>query len=188
MTFAYIFIALAMDNYKGVDKVIEGIWSMNGNGGTEDEIFQLIKSFLQINVARWDNINALYGEIINGDKKTSALKRYLMRIPLGRISLKQFIWILVYITFGVYANDVMLPFNNDGVYFAIDLFGLAYFIYTGSKVIGIGEFMGDIFQAIKPIKEKSVKQSLQLLESQIIFGARHFGFLKNKIKLKQEEK
>lgn len=185
MSFAYIFIALAMDNYKGIDKVIEGIWNINGNGDSEGENFDLIKSFLQINVAKWDTINTLYGEIVNGDEKTSALKRYLMRIPLGRITLKQFIWVLGYIVFGVYSNDMMSPFNNEGLHFIIDLFGLSYFIYTGSKVIGIGDFMGDIFQAIKPVKSKSIKQSLQLLESQIIFGARHYGFLKNKLKEKR---
>ncbi len=79
--------------------------------------------------------------------------------------------------------DLILPGSSK-----IDLFGLSYFIYTGSKVIGIGDFMGDIFKAIKPVKSKSVKQSLQLLESQIIFGARHYGFLKNKLKEKKRKK
>jgi len=187
MTFAYIFIALAMDNYNGIGEVIEGIWNINDNGDSPDEKFALIKSFLQINVSRWDTINSMYGEIVNNSKRTNALKRYLMRIPLGRISLKQFIWILGYIIFGVYTSDAMLSINNDGLHFVIDLFGLAYFIYSGSKVIGIGEFMGDIFQAIKPVKGKSNKLSMQLLESQIIFGARHFAFLKKKIKLKKKE-
>lgn len=188
MMFVYIIIALATNNYNGIVGLIERIWNINGNGDTEQEKFALIKSFLSINVSRWDKYNNLYKQIVEGKKGSSALKRYLMRIPKGTISLKQFIWILAYIIYAVFSPD-MIMITNPEVEFLINLIGLAFFLFTGSSVIGLGDFMEDIFESIKGKGDKNtVKQSLQLLESQIIYGSRTYGFLKNKIKLKKEEK
>lgn len=187
MTFVYIMIALATDSYKGVIDLVERLWSINNNGDTADEKFALIKSFLQINVTKWDKYNNLYSEIVNNQKGISALRRYLMRIPKGTISLKQFIWIIGYIVYSVFSPEMIMTIN-PAVDFLIDLGGLAFFLFTGSSVIGLREFMGDIFESIKPMKNKSVKQALQLLESQIIYGSQHYSFLKNKINIKHEEK
>lgn len=186
MTFVYIIIALATDNYRGVIDLVEGVWNINENGDTPDEKFALIKSFLAINVSRWDKYNNLYDQIVEGNKGVGALKRYLMRIPKGVISLKQFIWIIAYIVYGVYTPDVIMNVG-PAIDFLIDLGGLSFFLFTGSTVIGLREFMVDIFQSVKKVKGKSVKQSLQLLESQIIYGSRQYGFLKNKINLKRKE-
>lgn len=186
MVFVYIIIALATNNYKGVIDLVERIWYINGNGDTPQEKFALIKSFLAINVSRWDKYNNLYGQIVNGKKGDGALKRYLVRIPKGTISLKQFIWILAYIIYAVFSPGMMII--NPAIDFLIDLGGLSFFLFTGSSVIGLRDFMEDIFESIKGKGDKdTVKQSLQLLESQIIYGSRQYGFLKNKIKIKLNE-
>ena len=187
MTFVYIIIALATDTYKGVFDLVERVWNINDNGDSPDEKFALIKSFLAINVTRWDKYNNLYDQIVEGKEGAGALKRYLMRIPKGVISLKQFIWILAYIVYSVFTPDLILVVS-PAIDFLIDLGGLSFFLFTGSNVIGLREFMIDIFESVKTVDGKTVKQSLQLLESQIIYGSRQYGFLKNKINLKQEEK
>lgn len=184
MTGIYILIALATDTHKGVLRIVERLWSINGNGESDEEKFLLIKSFLEINVTRWDKYWRLYEDIVNG-RKLSSTKMYLKRIPKGSIDFKQFIWILAYILYCVFIPD---PFMSDSLNFLIDFLSLGFFLFTGSKVIGLGAFMGNIFEAIKIGNEKRIKQSLQLIESQIVYGARHFGYLKSKIKLKQEEK
>lgn len=183
MTFVYIIIALATNSYRGVIDLIERVWNINDNGDTPDEKFALIKSFIAINVTRWDKYNNLYEQIVKGNKGVGSLKRYLMRIPKGVISLKQFIWILAYIVYSVFTPDFIIGTSPE-IDFLIDLGGLSFFLFTGSSVIGLGEFMIDIFESVKPVKGKSAKQSLQLLESQIIYGSRQYGFLKNKINLK----
>jgi hypothetical protein len=185
MTFVYIFIALATDNYKGVVDLVDTIWTINGNGDTEDEKFALIKSFIQINVTRWDKYNNMYDQIVEGKEGVGAFKRYFMRIPRGVISLKQFLWILGYIVYSVF-TPLLIEFD-PAADFLIDLCGLGFFLFTGSSVIGLGAFMGDMFETIKVVKGKTVKQSLQLLESQIIFDSRRYGFLKNKVNLKRKE-
>lgn len=187
MTFVYIIIALATDTYKGVIDLVERVWNINDNGDSPDEKFALIKSFLAINVTRWDKYNNLYDQIVEGNKGVGPLKRYLMRIPKGVISLKQFIWILAYIVYSVFTPDIIIVVS-PAIDFLIDLGGLSFFLFTGSSVIGLRDFMVDIFESVKTVKGKTVKQSLQLLESQIIYGSRQYGFLKNKINLKQEEK
>jgi hypothetical protein len=176
----YICIGLATDSQKGIAELVQRIWSISNNGDTDDEKFSLIKSFLEINVNKWDKYWQMYQEIVNGCKKKSALGRYLMKIPTGTLSLIQYIWILTYMAYGVFAPTLAL---SEGIHFLVDLGGLSFFLYTSGRVIGVGDFMINIFEAMKPT-EKSVKASLQLLESEIIFGAQHYGFLKNKIDLK----
>lgn len=183
MTFIYIMIALATNDYKGVIDLVERVWHINNNGDTDDEKFALIKSFLQINVTRWDKYNNMYDQIVNEKKGAGAFSRYLMRIPKGTISLKQFVWILGYIIYSVFSPNMIII--NPGIEFLVDLGGLAFFLFTGSSVIGLREFMGDIFESIK--KGKPVKQALQLLESQIIYGSGTYGFFKNRINIKEKD-
>jgi len=183
MVCMYILIALASDSYKGVLRLVERLWTITGNGNSEDGQFELIKSFLEINVTRWDKYWRLYEDIVNG-KKHSSLKMYLLKIPKGSIDLKQFLWIFGYILYCVY---IPASFISEGLNFLIDFIGLGFFLFTGSKVIGLGDFMGNIFEAVKIGKEKKIKQCLRLIESQIIYGSRHFGYLKSRISLKKED-
>lgn len=184
MTFIYIMIALATDNYKGLIDLIERVWNINNNGDTDIEKLALIKSFLAINVTRWDKYNNLYDHIVNEKESRGALKSYLLRIPRGTISLKQFIWILAYIVYSVFSPEGLFEIN-PAIEFLVNLGGLAFFLYTGSSVVGLRDFMVDIFESIK--KGVPVKQALQLLESQIIYGSGTYGFFKNKIKIKEKE-
>lgn len=178
MLFVYIFIALASENYKGILRLVERLWLINGNGDAEREKFLLIKSFLEINVTRWNRYWRLYENIVNGEK-TSLWKIYIQKITKGSIDLKQFLWIFGYIVYCVFIPD---PILKDALNFIIDLCSLGFFLFTGSKVIGLGAFMGNIFEAIKIGKEDHIKQCLKLLESQIIYGAVNFAYLKSKIK------
>jgi len=184
MIMVYICIALASDDYSGIIDMVERIWSINDNGDGDDEKLQLIKSFVQHNVIRWTKYWDLYGEVVNGDKRNSKVKTVLYKIPNGRINIKQFMWILLYIVYSVYFPDALLGLGEEFCFF-VDLIGLSFFIFTGSNVIGMETFMTNIFEAIKPVDNKTVKQSLQLLESEIIYGARQYGFFKNKINLKR---
>ena len=186
MIFVYICIALASDDYKGLVNLVERVWSINDNGDDDDDKLQLIRSFLQHNVARWVKYWDLYGEVVNDSKPTSKLKTFLSKIPNGRINIKQFVWILSYIIYSVYFPDTLLGLGEEFCFF-IDLVGLSFFIFTGSSVVGMETFMTNIFEAIKPVDNKSVKQSLQLLESEIIYGARQYGFIESKINLKGKE-
>ncbi len=177
MTLLYIMIALASDDHKGILQIVERLWSIGRNGEEDENKFLLIKSFLEINVTKWDKYWKLYDNIVKGEKH-STLKMYLAKIPKGSISLKQFMWILVYILYCVFIPD---PIMSDALNFLVDFGSLGFFLFTGSKVIGLGDFMSNIFEAIKIGNEKKIKQALQLIESQIIYGARHFGYLKSKI-------
>ena len=179
MTGIYILIALATDNYKGVLRLVERLWRINDNGDSDPEKFLLIKSFLEINVTRWNKYWKLYEDIVNGNKISSA-KLYIQNIPKGSVDLVQFLWILTYILYCVFIPD---PFISVELNFLIDFLSLGFFLFTGSKVIGLGDFMGNIFEAVKIGKEDHIKQSLQLIQSQIIYGSRHFGYLKSKIDL-----
>lgn len=180
MTFLYIMIALATDSHKGVLRLVERLWSISRNGDSQDEKYYLIKSFLEINVTKWDKYWKLYDKIVNGEKH-SAFKMYVAKIPNGSISLKQFLWILSYILYCVFVPD---PFMSEQLNFLIDFASLGFFLFTGSKVLGLGDFMSNIFEAVKiGGNEKKIRQSLQLIESQIIYGSRHFGYLKSRIKL-----
>ena len=181
MVCVYILIALASENYRGVLRLVERLWMINGNGDKDRDKFLLIKSFLEINVSRWDKYWRLYQDIVN-KKKKSILKMYLLKIPKGSIDLKQFLWIFGYIIYCVFIPD---PIMSQGLNFLIDFLSLGFFLFTGSKVIGLGAFMGNIFEAVKIGDEDHIKQSLQLIESQIIYGSRHFGYLKTRIKLKE---
>ena len=188
MTFVYILIALATESDKGIAKLVQRIWHISNNGDTPDEKFRLIKSFLKLNVNKWDKYWQMYQEIVDDCKKKSVIGRYLKKIPTGTLSLRQFLWILTYIVYGVFSTDILQALViAEGVNFLVDLAGLSFFLYTGGRVIGVGDFMTNIFEAVKSGKEKMVKQALQLIESEIIFGAGHYGFLKNKIKLNEEK-
>lgn len=184
MILVYICIALASDDYTGIIKMVERVWSINDNGDNDDEKLQLIKSFVHHNVSRWVKYWNLYEEVVEDSKHSSKLKTFLLRIPTGRINIKQFLWIISYILYAAYFPDI-IPGFEEGFYFFIDLIGLSLFIFTGSSVIGMEVFMTNIFEAIKPVKDKTVRQSLQSLEAEIIYGAQHYGFMKNKINLKR---
>jgi len=184
MIFVYICIALASDDYTGVVDMVERIWSINDNGDTPDEKLQLIKSFVHHNVSRWVKYWNLYGEIVNGSKRVGKIRMLLIRIPNGRINLKQFLWIISYIIYSAYFPGALLGFG-EGFYFLIDLVGLSFFIFTGSNVIGMETFMTNVFEALKDVEDRTARQSLQSIESEIIYGARQYGFIKNKINLKR---
>lgn len=188
MTCAYILIALALDSNKGIVDFVERIWSINQNGEADTEKFLLIKSFIEVNVDKWDKYWQLHQEIVKGCKKKSPIRRYILKIPRGTISLKQFIWILGYMSYNVLHSQNIIPHISDVFHFLIDLYGLGFFIFTGSSIIGLKDFMINIFESIKPVKEKSVKQGLSLLESNIIFGAKHYGFLRNRCDINEKTK
>jgi len=60
----------------------------------------------------------------------------------------------------------------------INFIGLGFFILTSGDILGTKEFMKILFESIRPSDGKTVKETLDLLESNIIFGARNYGFLK----------
>lgn len=175
MICVYFIVGLAMQRQKGIYDMVDRIMYIRNNGYPAAEQLQLIRSFIEINVNKWVQYWHLYQEIVQGKEIKGKLKRVLMRIPRGSLSLGQFLWIAFYIVYNVFRPDV-LPFITDGMTFVIDFIGLGFFIIISSNVIGTEQFLRIIFESIRPEEKKSVEQTLRLLESNIIYGAREYGF------------
>jgi len=184
MMILYFMIGLATDRYDGVSDMVERVWQISNNGDTDNEKFKLIKSFIEINVYKWDAYWSLYQEIVEGKEKTGRAKRAILKIPKGSISMAQFSWIMAYIVYNIVKGKFFPMFDQD-IAFIIDFIGLGYFVITSSSVIGMKEFMTNVFKSLRG--EDNVKQALNLLESHIIFGARQYGFLKGKIDLSKND-
>ncbi len=192
----YMLIGLSSIDYKPISMMIERVWDMNCKDGVPDNSkLQTIKAYIAMNVHQWNKYNKLYAQIVDGDKDAiwstgDKFKELLLRIPKGRLKLKQFIWIAGYLSYNVIKANGYLPFlpvEYTDIDYLIDFFGLGLFAFTSGKVIGLGSFMGKIFESIKPDSLIKVDESLRLLEQNIIFGARHFGFLRDVVEMKCEE-
>ena len=192
----YMIIGLASKDYKPLGMMIERVWNMNCQNGVSDESkLQTIKAYIALNVVQWDKYWKLWQQII--DEKEGVfwgtkdkVKALAMRIPNGQLDMKQFLWILFYVTWNVIRNNNYIPFipsNMEDIDFIIDFAGLGFFTFTSGIVIGLGNFMEKIFESIKPSKVQNVVESLRLLEQNIIFGARHFGFLRDVVEMKCED-
>ena len=187
MTLAYVFMALALETHKGLLEFIERIWYISKNGEEDNEKFLLIKSFIELSVNKWDEYWQLYQEIANGAKRSRGIVRYLKKIPGGTINLKQLIWILMYMTFNVFMFHELIPIPEPVVTFLLDVYGLSFFVYTGSRIVGMRAFMTNLFKVVNPKEEENVRQILQSLESAIMLGARNYGYLKKRCITKKEK-
>lgn len=192
----YMAIGLASVDYKPISMMIERVWNMNCQDGVNDDSkLQTIRAYIAMNVNQWNKYNILYARIVDGDKDavwSTGLKarEILLRIPKGELNLKQFLWIAGYISYNVLRSNGYLPFlpsEYSDIDFLIDFMGLGFFSLTSGTVIGLGSYMEKIFESIKPDKLIVVKESLRLLEQNIIFGARHFGFLRSVVEMKCED-
>lgn len=185
-------IGLASVDWKPISMLVERIWSLNcTNGVTDDSKLQTIRAYIAINVIQWDKYWRLYQEICENKSglwtTKQKVKEQVLRIPRGTLSLEQFVWIMCYVTYNVLQNAGFIPFLPDeftAINFLIDIAGLGFFSYTSGVVIGMGKFMTKIFESIRPTSERDVKDSLRLLEQHIIFGARHYGFLRDMMDIK----
>lgn len=196
MVGVYMAIGLASVDYKPIGMMIERVWNMTCQDGVNDDSkFQIIKAYIAMNVNQWNKYNVLYARIVEGDKDamwTTKLraKELVMRIPNGQLNLKQFMWITGYISYNVLRSNGYLPFlpaEYSDIDFLIDFIGLGFFSFTSGTVIGLGSYMEKVFKSIKPDDLIVVAESLRLLEQNIIFGARHFGFLRDVIEIKCED-
>lgn len=196
MVGVYMAIGLASVDYKPISMMIERVWNMNCQDGVNnDSKFQTIKAYIAMNVNQWNKYNMLYARIVDGNKDamwTTKLKakELVMRIPNGQLSLKQFIWIVGYVSYNVLRSNGYLPFlpsDYSDIDFLIDFIGIGFFSFTSGTVIGLGSYMEKIFESLKPDDLIVVTESLRLLEQNIIFGARHFGFLRDVIEMKCED-
>jgi len=173
----YFIVGLAVQRQKGIYDMVNRIMYIRGNGDPPEEQLQLIRSFIEINVNKWVQYWHLYEEIVQGKATIGKFKRIFLRIPRGSLSLGQFIWIIAYIAYNIFRPHILLlSFVTPDINFLIDFVGLGFFIITSSNVIGTEEFLKIIFESIKPEEEKTVEQTLRLLESNIIYGAREYGF------------
>jgi hypothetical protein len=188
-------IGLASRNWRPIGMLVERVWSLNcANGVSDDAKLQTIRAYIAINVAQWDKYWRMYQQIVDGKKGMWTwkykVKDQLLRIPQGSLNFTQFAWIMAYIAYNVLEANGYLPFLPPEFIsdfdFLIDVFGLGFFSYTSGIVIGMGKFMEKIFQSIRPTSERDVKESLRLLEQHIIFGARHYGFLRDMVDVKCE--
>lgn len=189
----YMFIGLASRDYRPIGMLVERVWSLNCAEGVDpNSKLQTIRAYLSINVSQWNKYWRLWQEIVE-DKEglwtwKQKLKEQILRIPKGSLSLVQFVWIVGYITYNVLEGNGYLPFLPpefaDDFRFLIDILGLGFFSYTSGIVIGLNKFMNKIFESIKPSSEREVTESLRLLEQHIIYGARHYGFLRDMIDIK----
>lgn len=199
ITIIYFMIALPSENYSGVEDVINTVWKYNKEARDADLKLQLIKSFLQISVVRWHRYFMMYEEIVNGKKITFGMKvqDMFLRIVNGHVSFKQFVWIMAYVIYNLF-KDSFFGFVSNDVDFIIGLLGIGFFMFTSGDILDMDQFMTNVFEVIKPTSKEDVKFSLSLLESNIIFGARQYGFLTDikqeleeaneKIKIEKESK
>lgn len=190
----YIIAGLSLSDYKGLSMMIERVWSLNcddDNTMDYDAKLTLIKSYIEINIQHWNKYCKMFNSIVNGEKDQwttwAKAKVILLKIPKGALSLKQFIWILLYLTFNIVQGQGYIPPITQGYEIIIDFGGLGFFMLTSSSVIGMGAFMEDIFKSIAPHSTRKAKESLTLLENNIIFGARWFGYLRNMVDIKCED-
>jgi len=190
--FIYILIGLALRDYKGMSMMIERIWSLNCMTETQDAEarLSLIKSYIELNVKQWNKYCRIYNAIVNGDIKQwntwQKIKEIIIRIPTGELSLKQFLWILGYLAFNIFQDQGYFPPITESYELLIDFGGLGFFMFTSGTVIGMQVFMQDIFRSIAPSTLRKAEESLILLETHIIYGARYFGFLRNMVDIKCE--
>lgn len=181
ITIMYFIIALASDDYAGIEDMINRVWAYSKSKQDANMKLQLIKSFINVNVAKWHKYWVMYQKVCKPEmykpEKYEKLKDFLLRIPRGTVSFKQFLWIMAYVSYNLFRSSIFTFVNND-IDFLIDLFGIGFFMFTSGSVIGMNYFMANMFDAIKPSANdiETVEYSLSLLESQIIYGARQYGF------------
>ena len=169
MVFIYMAIGLSIDKHNSVCDLVDRILYIQGNGDSEDAKLELIKSFIEINVNKWVNYWHVYQEIVEGKEKSGRFKRFFARIYKGSLSFTQFMWIMCYVIFNVFKDDIgIVEFLTSDIIFIIDFVGLGFFILTSGDVLGTKEFMTILFESIKPGDDKTVKTTLKLLESNII--------------------
>ncbi len=192
----YMLIGLASVDYKPISMMIERIWNMKcQNGVSDDSKFQTIKAYIAMNVNQWNKYNILYANIVEGNDKVvwstgDSIKEHLLRIPKGQLNIKQFVWIVIYVAYNVLKSNGYLPFLSpeySDIDFLIDFIGVGFFSFTSGTIIGLGSFMEKLFESIKPDDLIKVSESLRLLEQNIIFGARHFGFLRDIVEVECQE-
>lgn len=177
MVFVYFIVGLAVKRERGICDMIDRILYISENGQTSQEKLSLIRSFIEINVNKWDQYWHLYEEIVKGQKITGRIKRVLMRVPRGSLSLGQFVWIFFYIIFNFLRTHMYFSFIIPDITFIIDFVGLGFFIITSSNVIGTDEFLKVLFESIRPDEKRDVEATLRLLESNIMFAAKQYGFM-----------
>ena len=189
MVVIYFLIALATEDYLGVGDLTERIWSIKNNGDSDDEKILYIKSFLEVNVAQWDKYWNMYEEVVNGKSiRGSKIKYYVFKIPKGVVNLKQLVWIIAYMIYNIFKVELSVVIPIIGLDYLIDWMFLVFVAYVSGTIVHLSKFMHNMFDAIKPSSEKNVKQSLSLLESNIVFGASQYGFLKGRIDVKEKLK
>ncbi|MCP4651578.1 MAG: hypothetical protein GY853_16060 [PVC group bacterium] len=180
MTIIYFIIALASDDYAGIENMINRVWATSKSNRQAELKLQLIRSFISVNVVKWHKYFVMYQDICKDIKPEKYFRviDILMKIPKGIVSFKQFLWIMAYVSYNLFKSSIFVFVTNDAD-FLIDLVGIGFFMYTSSSVIGMDNFMSNIFDAIKPseLSIENVEFSLGLLEDQIIFGAHTYGFL-----------
>lgn len=178
ITIIYFIIALPSEDYSGVEDVFNTIWKYNKDTEEANMKLQLIKSFLQIKVVQWHKYFIMYEQIVNETKITfkMKIKDMFSRIINGKVSFKQFCWIMAYVIYNLF-KDSFFGFISNDVDFIVGLLGIGFFMFTSGEVLHMDEFMSDVFTVIKPTSKQDVEFTLSLLESNIIFGARQYGFL-----------
>lgn len=181
MVFIYMVVGLSIDKHSGVSDLVDRILYIQGNGDSDDAKLQLIKSFVEINVNKWVTYWHLYEEIVEGKKRSGRFRRLFSRMYRGSLSFTQFIWIMAYVIFNVFKGHIeVLSVLTMDIVFIIDFIGLGFFILTSGDVLGTKEFMTVLFESIKPGSDKSVTATLKLLEANIVYGARQWGFMSKK--------
>jgi hypothetical protein len=179
MVFIYVIVGLSIDKHNGVCDLVDRILYIQGNGDSEDSKLQLIKSFVEINVNKWVAYWHLYEEIVQGKKSSGRIGRLCTRTLKGSLSFVQFTWIICYVIFNVFRSHIeIFVLITPDLSFVIDFVGLGFFILTSGDILGTKEFMTILFESIRPESDKTVTQTLKLLESNIIYGARQYGFMK----------
>ena len=180
MVFLYFFIALATERATGISDLIERIWYMIKHE-TEDpqDTFELIKSFIEISVNKWEKYFTLWERMTKGKTSGNRLKYIILKIPTGTVSLFQFAWISIYMIYHSIIGMYLPVFIPAVMIVVVEFVGLGIFILTSGNIIGLKSFLTDVFECFAG--EKKVTQALSMLESHIIVGARHYGFLKGRL-------
>jgi len=181
LTTIYIFLALVSKEMREeLKRIIEHIWGINRTDKlTPSERKLIILNFLEIAVSRWAKFWRMFQEIVNekSDIRTKfrKLKDLGREFVKGEINISQAIWIFIYLAYSVLisANFFQLPPVID---FLINVGLFLVMLFISGKIKSIGEFMFDVFTALRPVDEKYIQSELITLESVIKTGSKTYYF------------
>lgn len=176
----YLVRALVSENAKGIEGKFNTVWDIVVSPNIEtDYKFELVKGHIKTAVSKWVHYWNEFGIIVLGDAtlktKWRRLKELWKRILEGEINEGQIIWVFLYLVYTliVTANIWEIPRPYDII---INMAFLVVLLYASSNVIGLGQFLIDVFTTLA-FGEGEIESKLFELENVIRDGCQSYYFL-----------